>query len=39
MTQPSDCNVTLDRRFTVLIIDAVYRAHMLSKESNKVLLS
>ena len=39
MTQPSDCNVTLDQRFTVLIIDAVYRANMLSKESNKVLLN
>jgi len=39
MTQPSNCNVTLDQRFTVLIIDAVYLAHTLSKESNKVLRS
>jgi hypothetical protein len=39
MTQPSNCNVTLDQRFAVLIIDAAYLAHKLSKESNKVLLS
>jgi hypothetical protein len=29
MTQPSDYNVTLDQRFTVLFIDAVYLAHTL----------